>query len=232
MRGRLTGSAVHHGADLRVLVELAKELSGHLVVADLGEFECNTAATVLGEALLKGVECVSDCVEDGVLRLTGGLTIGDGNDQDRLPQLTLSSLGEENFINNLLAERGTHGSETLELNTTHNLFDLGLVCAAVLKRPTSLVADAREISVHEAERNAVLVEQSRSKRDSLQNKAQVLDTATFLFELHRSTVINVQDDIVEGKLDDVVGNFFLHAPSLDYLVDLSSSLLRDLVKDR
>jgi hypothetical protein len=109
---------------------------------------------------------------------------------------------------------------------------LGLICAAILKRPASLVADAGEIGVHEAERDTVLVEQSRSKRDSLQNKAQVLNTATFLFELHGSTVINVQNNVVEGKLDDIVGNLFLHAPSLDYLVDLSSSLLRDLVKDR
>jgi hypothetical protein len=46
-----------------------------------------------------------------------------------------------------------------------------------------------------------------------------------------SPLTDIQDDIVEGKLDDVVGNLLCNAPALDDLIDFWSSLLRDLVKD-
>jgi hypothetical protein len=47
----------------------------------------------------------------------------------------------------------------------------------------------------------------------------------------QSQLTNIQDDIVEGEFDNVVGDLFLYAPALDNLVDLTSSLLRDLIKD-
>jgi hypothetical protein len=80
------GSTVDHGADLRILVELSEELLRHLVVSDLGKFECDCTLSVLGEALER-IKGIADGIEHGVLRFSSGLSIGDSNDQDRLAEL-------------------------------------------------------------------------------------------------------------------------------------------------
>jgi purine nucleoside permease len=49
--------------------------------------------------------------------------------------------------------------------------------------------------------------------------------------LHGTTVIDIQDNVVERQLDDIVGNLLGYAPALDDLVDLGWSLLRDLIKN-
>lgn len=140
-------------------------------------------------ALLKGIKSISNRIEDRVLGLTSGLTVGNGDDQDGLSKLILSGPGENNLVDDLLTERSTHWSKALELDTTHNLFDLSLIRDTVLKRSTLLVTGTREIRVHEADGDAICVEESRSKGDSLQNKAQVFDATALLFKLHRSTVV-------------------------------------------
>jgi hypothetical protein len=103
-RERRTGSAVDHWTDVRVLVELAEEFPRHLVVTNLGKLERNTSATILWVALLEGVECVSDRIEHGILRLTSWLTVCDGNDQYWLPELTGSGFLEHYLVNDLLAD--------------------------------------------------------------------------------------------------------------------------------
>lgn len=157
---KLTRRAVHHRTNLRVLVELAKELLRHLIVTDLGEFESNTTAAVLREPLLQGVESVSDGIEYSVLGLASGLPISDGNDENRLSELVLLGLSDDNLVDDLLAKRSTHGRETLELNATHDRLNLGLGSDAILKRTALLVTHAREVSVHETERDAVSIEKS------------------------------------------------------------------------
>ena len=155
----LTRRAVHHRTNLRILVELPKELLRHLIVTDLGEFESNTTTAVLREPLLQGVESISDGIEDSVLGLASGLTISDGNDENGFSELVLLSLSDDNLVDDLLAKRSTHGRETLELNTTHNRLNLGFGSDAILERTALLVTHAREVSVHETERDAVSVEE-------------------------------------------------------------------------
>jgi len=230
--GKLTGCAVDHRTNLWVFIELAEELLRHLIVTDLGELESNTTAAVLREPLLQGVESVSDGIEDSVLGLASRLTISDGNDENGLPELILLSLSDDDLVDDLLAKRSTHGRETLKLNTTHNGLNLSLGSDTILERPALLVTHAREVSVHETNRDAVSIEEGSGERDTLQNKAQVLDTRAFLFELHRSTVVDVEHDIVKSELHDIVGNLLLDAPALDDLVDLSGRLLCNLVEDR
>ena len=45
----------------------------------------------------------------------------------------------------------------------------------------------------------ILVEESCGECDSLHNKLQVLDALTLLLKGHGTTVIDVNDDIVESK---------------------------------
>jgi len=223
------GCAVDHRANLRILIKLSKKFLRCLVVSNLCELECNTTTSVLWETLLESVECVSDSIENGILWLTSGLAIGDGNDQDWLPELPLTGLGEYYLINDLLSEGSAHGSKTLKLDATHDLLNLCLSGNAVLERSTLRITDAGEISVHEPKGNSILVEKGSSERDTLQNKAQVLDAAALLFELHRTTVVNVQNNIIQCELDNVVGNLFGYAPALNDLVDLASGILGNLV---
>lgn len=42
---------------------------------------------------------------------------------------------------------------------------------------------------------------------------------------------DVEDNVIECELDNVVGNFLLHAPTLNDLVDFWSSLLGNLLDD-
>jgi hypothetical protein len=43
---------------------------------------------------------------------------------------------------------------------------------------------------------------------------------------------NIQDNIIKGQFDDIVGDLLGYTPTLDDLVDFSSGLLRDLVQNR
>jgi hypothetical protein len=156
---KLTGCAIDHGTNLRVLVELAEELLRHLIVTDLGELESNTTAAILREPLLQGVERVSDGIEDSILGFAGRLTIRDGNDENGFSELVLLSLSDNDLVDDLLAKRSTHGGKTLELNTTHNRLNLGLGRDAILERTALLITHTREIRVHETERNAVSIEE-------------------------------------------------------------------------
>jgi hypothetical protein len=88
-------------------------------------------------------------IEYGVLGLTSGLAVGDRNDQDRFPQLILSSLCQDNIVDYLLPERGTHRREAFELNTPHDLFDLGFSRNIIRERSTLLVAGTSQVGVHE-----------------------------------------------------------------------------------
>lgn len=165
--GRLVlvvGCAVDHASDDGVVVELAKELSGCrmlvkssvgsmsfvrdsltlLVVADLSELEGNGArAEVL---------CRVHGVTDGILKSTGvlssGLTVGDANNEDRLARL--AKLGQNNAVDDLLAQLGTEWRETLISPVCHDLTNL-LLRADVLKH-----VGRGAVVVHEADLNAVV----------------------------------------------------------------------------
>ena len=113
--------------------------------------------------MLQSLECVSDGIKYSILWLASGLAVGDGNDENGLPELTLLSPAENDLINDLLAERSTHGSEALELNTTHNLLNLSFSGNTVLERAALLVTHTRKISVHEADRDTVDVEECGSE---------------------------------------------------------------------
>jgi len=118
------GSAIHHGSYMRILIKLAKELLGHLVVSDLCKFESDTTSAVLRVARLKRIVNISDSIKNRILGLSSGLAIGNSNDKDRLLQLALGSLREYYLINDLPSQRRAHWRQALELDTSHNLLDL------------------------------------------------------------------------------------------------------------
>jgi hypothetical protein len=63
---------------------------------------------------------------------------------------------------------------------------------------------------------------------SLQNKPKILDTLAILLERHRSTVVNVDDHIVESQPDNIIGDLSLNVPCLTQPIDLLRSALCNL----
>lgn len=95
----------------------------------------------------------------------------------------------------------------------------------------------------------ILVEQSCGEGDSLHDKLQVLDALALLLECHGTTVVDVDDNIVESKPtnvsriscadrieksspDDIHSDLSRNVPCLDKLVDLLSSALSSLLDAR
>lgn len=214
-------------SDYGVLIKFTEELPSSFIVSDLSELERNGAAAILWETL-ESIKSILNGIENGVLRLSSWLTIGDGNDQYRLGQLTVPCLLENDAINDLLPHSSSHGCKTLELHATHDLLNLSLGRHTILERTALLVACVGKIGVHEANRNTIMVKERGGKRDSLQNKAQVLDAASLLFELHGTTVVDIEYNVVQGKLDNIICDFLCDTPALNDLVDLGTCLLSDL----
>lgn len=243
----VVGSAIDHGTNVRIRVELPKELLRHLIVPDLRKLKCQSASTVLRVSRLERVEGVADGIEDCVLRLTSWLPVGDTNHQNRLTQLTGLGPRQYDLVDNLLPQRSAHGRKTLKLNTPHKGLDLGLVAHTVLERASVIVTCARQVGVHETDGDTISVEESGGKGHTLENEPEILDTTAFLFELHRAAVVftrsedmianyvdqltDIQNDIVQSQLNNVIGDFLGNAPALDDLVDQSRSTTGDLVYD-
>jgi hypothetical protein len=115
------------------------------------------------------------------------------------------------------------------LNTTHNGFNLSLGRYTILERTATLVTHVRDVGVHEANRDTIGIEKGRGKGNAFQDEPKVLDTASFLLKLHGTAVVNVQHDIIQGQLDNVVGDLLGNAPALDDLVDQRRGALGDLI---
>jgi len=221
--GRLVlvvGCAIHHASNDRVAVELAQELSGFLVISNLCELEGNgTGTQVLG-----GVDSVADGILESTSVLARGLTICNANDQDRLARL--AKLGQDDAVDDLLAQLGAEWRETLVSPVGHDLGDL-LLSANVSKH-----VRRGTVVVHEADLDAILVEESCGERDSLHDKLQILDALTLLFESHGATVVNVNDNIVESESDDINRNLSGDVPCSNKLIDLLSGALSSLLNAR
>lgn len=216
--GRLVlevGSAVDHGADLGVAVQLAKELSSLLVVADLRELESNCTRAEVGSR----VDGVADGVLEGAVVLASRLTISDANDQDGLARL--AELGQNDRINDLLAQFGAERRKTLVFLALQDGLDLLLRANALehVRRDT--------VIVHEADVDTILVKQGCGKGHSLHDKLEILDSLAILLKGHRATVINVDDNVVQRKADDIHGDFARDAPGLAELVYLLGCALSD-----
>lgn len=210
-------------SDNWIVVEFTEEFASLLVVSDLSKLEGNGSRTVL--RVLGLLDGSTDGVEDGSSGLACRLTVGDGNDQNRLAHLSATNSRHENAVDDLLAELSTHRGETAELVASNQLLDL-LLSLNVLDHVLGRVV------VHESDRDAVVVEESRGGSNTLKDKLKILDTLAVLLELHRATVVNVENNVVQGELDNVVANLLVDAPLLAKAVDLSRGLLGDLVDDR
>jgi hypothetical protein len=206
-----TRCAVNQLSDDRIVIKLAKELASLLIVANLGKLESDSSTTVLRVGGL--LDSLADSVKDSSGGFSCRLTIRDGNNQDRLAHLSATESGYDDAVDNLLAELGTHRGKTTELVALDELLDL-------LLRLNVLDHVLRRVVVHETDRDAVVVEESRGGCDTLENQLKILDTLAVLLELHGATVINVEDNIVQGQLDNVVANLLVDAPLLAQSVDL------------
>jgi hypothetical protein len=206
-----TGSAVNQLSDDGVVIELAKELASLLIVANLGKLESNGSTTVLRVGGL--LNSLANSVKDSSGGFSCRLTIRDGDNQDRLAHLSATEGGYDDAVDNLLAKLGTHRGEATKLVALDELLDL-------LLRLNVLDHVLRRVVVHEADRDAVVIEESSSGCDTLEDKLKILDTLAVLLELHRATVINVEDNIVQGQLDNVVANLLVDAPLLAQSINL------------
>jgi hypothetical protein len=176
------GSTVDHVADGRVTIKLAKELSSLLVITNLSELEGNSTLGASSTSDL--IDSVTNSVEDGIRArlVTRGLTVGDNNDENRLPHLTTTSGGEDDTVNDLALELTTHGCETGEFDLAHNLVDL-LLIADVVKHT------ARKVGVHETKADPIGIPHGAGEGDAAQNELEIVDALAILFELHRAGVI-------------------------------------------
>lgn len=206
--------------DSRVVVELAKELASLLVIANLGKLECDSSTAVLRALGLLDGEANS--VKDSSGGLSCRLTIRDGNNQDGLAHLSATDGGYNDAIDDLLAELSAHGCKSAELVALNELLDLLLVLNV-------LDHVLRGVVVHEADRDAIIIEEGSGGCDTLEDKLEILDTLAVLLELHGATVVNVENNIVQGQLDNVVADLLVDAPLLAQSVDLARGSVGNLI---
>lgn len=156
---------------------------------------------------------IANSIKYGISWLSSGLAIGDGDDENGLAHLLAAELVQNDAVNDLLPELSAHGSESTEFVSAKQLLDL-------LLASDSGCQVVRGVLVHEAEVNSIIVEEGSSKGNPLQNKLQVLDALSLLFKLHGTTVVNVDDNVVERQFDNVIANLLLNAPCLAEAIDL------------
>lgn len=207
----LTRRAINHRSNGRILIQLGEELARLLVIPNLGKLEGNGTRPVRRPASL--LDCVSNSVEDGVSRLTGWLAVCDGNDQDWLAHLSTPQAAKEDSIDDLLAKFRSHWGESAEFVASKKLLHLLLGLETIDQM-------VRWGLVHEPDIDSVFVKQGRCERDTLKDQLKILDTLSLLLELHRATVVNVDDYVVQRELDEVISDLLLDAPSLAQAIDL------------
>lgn len=78
----------------------------------------------------------------------------------------------------------------------------------------------------------ILVEEGRGERDSLHDKLQVFDALALLLESHRSTVVNVDNNIVKSEANNIHGDLARDPPRSDQLVDALRGALGSLLDAR
>jgi glucose uptake protein GlcU len=81
---------------------LSEELRGLLIVSDLGELERDSTLAVLRS--LCRLNGILHSLYQSIGILTGGLSVGDADDQERLAHLTAVQLLDEDGIHDLLAQ--------------------------------------------------------------------------------------------------------------------------------
>ena len=94
---------------------------------------------------------------------------------------------DDKWLEDLVLELSAHGRQTLETNTTDEVFNLLWLFDAV----------ALFQRVHEADLNTVFVEETSCECDTINDELEVIDSFSVLFEGHRTAVIDVKDHIVQ-----------------------------------
>jgi hypothetical protein len=87
----------------------------------------------------------------------------------------------------------------------------------------------RRVVIHEANRDAVVIEEGSGGCDTLKNKLKILDTLTVLFELHGATVVDIKNNIVQSQFDNVVADLLVDTPLLAQSVNLRRGPVGDLI---
>jgi hypothetical protein len=138
------------------------------------------------------VEGVAHSIGERIGTFARRLAVSDANDKNRLLKLATPHLGDDDTIQDLLSQLGAEGGQASEAFAAHELLDLLIRSDA----GDHVVRDL--VIVHETDIDAVLIEEGGSKGDPLQDELQVLDALAILLEGHGATVIDVDDDIVQG----------------------------------
>ena len=144
---------------------------------------------------------------DRVQRFAGWLAVSDGDDESRLGVASALHFGDDDSVNNFLSHGCAHRCESLEADSPHQLVDL-LLGADVVQHVGVIVA------VHEAQLDAVFVEDCGDGCDTRENHLEVIDALAIFFELHRTAVIDVDDHIIEGQFAEIVADFWRDTPTV------------------
>lgn len=161
--------AVDDGTKERVVVEFLEVLLSLEVVTDLSELVRSGVGTVTS-ALELGIGTLDDGL-DVAGSLTGGTTVGQDDDKERLLKLTGASGAEQQGVENLVVQASTEGSETCRLDNPHGEkltreLDLADEVESGLLRVDPVALDA---VVEEADLNTVLVEKRGGVSDAGKN---------------------------------------------------------------
>ncbi len=122
------------------------------------ELEADCALAVLRAIELGGG--VAHGVEDGVYWFAGRLAVRDDDYQGRLAELVRARLLDDEWLDHFVAELGAHRRQPLELYALDHLLDFQGAADVV----------ALEIRVHEADLDAILVEEGGGECDLGKNE--------------------------------------------------------------
>lgn len=144
-------------ANLRILIQISQELARTLVSSDLRELERNRTTAISSTRGL--FDSIPNGIAHRAMRLTGWLTIGNCDHQDRLVQTVGPGWTHDHRLNHLVSQVGAERGQSCEANPADELVDILGVADAI----TALGR------VHETHGDTILVESRRSCCDKAED---------------------------------------------------------------
>lgn len=204
-----TGSAIDETSNARILIKSRQKVTSSRIIANLSKLERNSTATVARTRnLLNGI---TDAVRHSVVRFASRLTISNRDDEHRFVQ-TAGACGADNHgFENLVPQAGSQRSQTLETDARGKHGNI--ICVA------DTVAGFHV--VHEAHRDAILVESGGCRGDDADDLLELFLAHTFLFELDGATVVDIEDHIEQSQLHDIRRNLHGNSPFMNQVAEFN-----------
>lgn len=116
-------------------------------------------------------------------------------------------------FDDFLTQASAHWSEAFEADIPHKRVYVLLAADAIELRRI-------EVCVHESHLNPVFVEHGRHIGNPGKDQPQIVNPLPILFKLHRSAIVDVDDNVVERKLAQIISDLGADTPVGTQLADL------------